>query len=299
MPGCKRTARYMRLRFWFTVNTVKTPLAIQRSLCSLRSMRYFIFLLLFSFSTHGNSQMTVERESPYELNRWTSAGIVAAGFTGNLIGLSVLDKKSRVTAAEAAVLSMDDINSFDDFVFRYPSSGFEDAQMRSDITMFSSVMLPAALLLHKNIRSWWLDYSLLYFKTHAIGANIYAWGIPHFVDRYRPLVYYGDTPITARIGNRKANSFFSGHVSTTATGSFFLATMVADNLMEKNKWIPYSVAALPPAFVALDRMRAGKHFPTDVITGFIIGGAVGILVPKLHRSDWREKRRNKRALKAG
>jgi membrane-associated phospholipid phosphatase len=262
-------------------------------------MKFFLTIALIVLTAVAAAQMKPQSESGYEINRWPSAGIVAAGFTGNLIGLSVLDKKSRVSAAEAVLLSKSDVNSFDDFVFRYPSSGFDAAPHRSDITMFSSVVLPAALLLHKDFNSWWLDYSLLYFKTHAIGANIYAWGIPHLVDRYRPLVYYDDTPIGARIGNRKANSFFSGHVSTTATGSFFLATMIADNLMEKNKWIAYTAGALPPAFVALDRMRAGKHFPSDVITGFIIGGAVGILVPKLHRSDWREKRRNKRNLKAG
>lgn len=244
-----------------------------------------------------SAQFKQNPDAPYKLNRWSSAAITATGFAGNLIGLKVLDVKSRVTAAEAVSLSMDDVNSFDDFVFRYPSSGFDAAQTRSDITMFSTVLLPAALLIHKDIRSWWLDYSLLYFKTHAIGANIYAWGIPHLVDRYRPLVYYEDLPMGLRTGNRKANSFFSGHVSTTATGSFFLASVVADNLMEKNKWIAYAAGALPPAFVALDRMRAGKHFVSDVIVGYIIGGSVGILVPKLHRSDYRKRLENKRNLK--
>jgi membrane-associated phospholipid phosphatase len=31
-------------------------------------------------------------------------------------------------------------------------------------------------------------------------------------------------------------------------------------------------------------MRAGKHFPTDVLTGVLVGGAVGTLVPYLHRT---------------
>lgn len=31
------------------------------------------------------------------------------------------------------------------------------------------------------------------------------------------------------------------------------------------------------------RVRAGKHFPTDAITGFIAGGLVVVLAPHFHR----------------
>ena len=47
--------------------------------------------------------------------------------------------------------------------------------------------------------------------------------------------------------------------------------------------ILYTVASIPPAFVAAYRMKAGKHFRTDVIAGFVVGGAMGIMIPDLHR----------------
>ena len=36
-------------------------------------------------------------------------------------------------------------------------------------------------------------------------------------------------------------------------------------------------------FVGYERVQSGEHFPTDVITGALMGGAVGLIVPHLHR----------------
>ena len=33
------------------------------------------------------------------------------------------------------------------------------------------------------------------------------------------------------------------------------------------------------------RVRAGKHFLTDVIAGYAVGATIGILVPHLHRNQ--------------
>ncbi|MEK7331271.1 MAG: phosphatase PAP2 family protein, partial [Candidatus Eisenbacteria bacterium] len=37
-------------------------------------------------------------------------------------------------------------------------------------------------------------------------------------------------------------------------------------------------------FVCIERVRAGAHFPSDVISGAIAGAGVGVIVPHLHRS---------------
>jgi hypothetical protein len=36
------------------------------------------------------------------------------------------------------------------------------------------------------------------------------------------------------------------------------------------------------AFVSYERVRAGAHFPTDVIAGSMAGGSIGVIVPHMH-----------------
>jgi undecaprenyl-diphosphatase len=79
-------------------------------------------------------------------------------------------------------------------------------------------------------------------------------------------------------------SFFSGHaaavaaVSATAT---YLAFVRSPH--SPRPWITMGAGALLTAFVSYERVRAGAHFPTDVIAGSMAGAAVGVLVPHLHR----------------
>jgi membrane-associated phospholipid phosphatase len=51
-----------------------------------------------------------------------------------------------------------------------------------------------------------------------------------------------------------------------------------------SKWKPvvWTVAAILPAATAYYRVRGGKHFITDVATGYAMGALTGILIPRLH-----------------
>ena len=79
-------------------------------------------------------------------------------------------------------------------------------------------------------------------------------------------------------------SFFSGHAATVASVGA-TATYVAFIRDPKSPrpWITLAVATALTSFVSVERVRAGEHFPTDVIAGAVAGAAVGILVPHLHR----------------
>ena len=39
-----------------------------------------------------------------------------------------------------------------------------------------------------------------------------------------------------------------------------------------------------PAWTGIERYLAGKHFPTDIIPGYIFGAACGFFIPHLHRT---------------
>jgi membrane-associated phospholipid phosphatase len=79
-------------------------------------------------------------------------------------------------------------------------------------------------------------------------------------------------------------SFFSGHAATVAsiTGTAtYLAFIRSPGTLRP--WITLAAGSLLTGFVDYERVRAGAHFPTDVIAGTFAGAAIGVLVPHLHR----------------
>lgn len=44
-------------------------------------------------------------------------------------------------------------------------------------------------------------------------------------------------------------------------------------------------------FASPESVRAGAHFPTDVVASSIVGAGVGVVVPHLHRSEDIKQRR--------
>ncbi len=103
------------------------------------------------------------------------------------------------------------------------------------------------------------------------------------VDRPRPYTL-GD----GRTGSPDDDkSFFSGHSSTTAAVAFAAARTVdlSADLAPAARVGLYGGATALSATTAALRVAAGKHWPSDVIVGLLVGGSVGWLVPELHRAD--------------
>lgn len=109
------------------------------------------------------------------------------------------------------------------------------------------------------------------------------------VRRPRPRAYldaeaHRDDPNYSNASTDSALSFFSGHASLTAalgaTATYLAFTRSPRTV---RPWVTLVLAACLTTFVSVERVRAGKHFPTDVIAGSIAGAGVGVIVPHLHR----------------
>lgn len=115
------------------------------------------------------------------------------------------------------------------------------------------------------------------------------------VDRYRPFAYMSKSELEDLGAREKEkiledivdydilNSFFSGDASILAYGLTFFAfsySLIYNSSTNKNiVWI----TALGGVFLGCYfRTLSGKHFPTDVIVGGLIGVLVAIGIIKLH-----------------
>jgi membrane-associated phospholipid phosphatase len=103
--------------------------------------------------------------------------------------------------------------------------------------------------------------------------------VKYSVQRPLPRTYAGD-PRFLR-DPRGYRSFYSGHTSTAAA-ALTAAAFTARQRYGEHVW-PWLVDAAVASSVALERVAAGRHFPTDVIVGAAAGAAVGVAVPWLHR----------------
>lgn len=230
-------------------------------------------------------------ESLYKVNvKWELP--VAASFLGaSYWGFRTLDHRAALNADEVNKLNIYNVNSFDRPVIFNDPNGYAHAQEVSDFFLNFSIVSPVILALDKRVRKDWVNIGSMFLVAHAVDNAIY-FGAVLAVDRARPLTYNTDYPIELRTGDAKNNSFFSGHVSFSATSTFFAAKVYTDlhGIKGWKRLLIYTGAAVPPSLVGYYRMKAGKHFRTDVLLGLTIGAASGILIPEFHRVKNKDSR---------
>jgi membrane-associated phospholipid phosphatase len=221
----------------------------------------------------------------YNVNLWVDVPLTTVAAATHFLGLQKVDQKPPLDSATIFGLDANDINSFDRSATRQNADYALRAQKLSDYGMYGSFMLPLLLLLDQEIRQDWAPLALLYIETLAIASNLFSWGAAVHIDRIRPLVYHPDIPYESKTFVRNKNSFYSGHTSSSAAASFFTAKLYCDYHPElgNKKYIVYSLALLPPLYTGFFRFKGMKHFPTDVLTGLVVGGLTGFMVPHLHK----------------
>lgn len=243
-------------------------------------------ILLFVSLTAWSQSKDSLHQKIYNVRAAVDIPITAGGLVLNYTGNNILRKKAPLDSVTIAHLDPNQINSFDRVATRQDANYAPTADKISDYGMFACFATPLLFLADKKIRQDWAPLFLLYLETEAIVGSLYSWGAAMHIDRIRPYVYHPEIPMWRKTGVGTQTSFYSGHVSSSAAACFFVAKVFSDYHPEwgNKKYLLFGGAAIPPIFIAYHRIKAMEHFPTDAITGFIVGTTTGILVPHLHKN---------------
>ena len=242
--------------------------------------KLILFLLLsigisfkFSFSQQYNPQ-------PFKTDYGTEAVLLGIGAATSIATLAIQLNIDPLTKAQIEELEKEEVNSFD-----RSAIGKYKSDYLGDVLLYSSYILPLTFLTNTEAKNDFGDLALMYSEVLLlnIGTNGLVKGL---IKRTRPYVYDQHSTLE-KITNIDARlSFFSGHTSTTASNYFFTASVLNEYLTNNaTKIVVWSVAALVPAVTGFSRVNTHWHFPSDVIVGYIIGAAIGYLIPLIHKSE--------------
>ena len=247
-------------------------------------MRRFHILILSLAGLTTSAQDTSHYSHNWKVDLGITAGSLAVAGAG---AYCYFGQQKPLTFLELAMLDRSEINPLDrSATDRYSP----EALTASHIMTYGSMALPFALLSIKQVRKDWLYMGFMYAEV-----GLLTFGITEITKaatgRIRPLAYNPAFPLDTRMEAESRKSFFSGHTANSAAFCFLTARIFADHSDNKvAKALVWTGAATIPAVTGFLRYWGGKHFPTEIIAGYIVGGAIGYFVPYLHRKRWKDDR---------
>jgi membrane-associated phospholipid phosphatase len=158
----------------------------------------------------------------------------------------------------------------------------------SDQLLLASAGLPVLLQMSEGFDTGMANASLIYAHAHALNLFVTA-STKLIVRRPRPYTRFKHPRIdefTATQGSDAYVSFFSGHSSASFTGATAGSILYAART--DVLWARHAVWGLEfllAGTTAQLRVRAGRHYRSDIWTGALVGVGVGLLVPALHRVE--------------
>lgn len=248
-----------------------------------------VFILFVTFSVintyaQRDSTKTKKKDLPQVYNYNNKLDIPLSSVASAISLYNFTQVYSKESSSEESILALnpDDVNGFDRGAAGNYNPGAKDA---SDFIFSAAIPTPLIFFaFDKKMRKNYLRLSLLYWESMSFMGVAYSTSL-QFNNRRRPYTYNMDLPMNVRTKGGGKNSFYSGHTGLVATSTFFLASVYADyHPNSKYKWVLFTSAGAVTFLTAFLRVRAGEHFPTDVILGGLVGTASGILVPYFHKN---------------
>jgi membrane-associated phospholipid phosphatase len=225
---------------------------------------------------------------------WRDAALLPAGLGLSLLGDAVQGGRDPLTLGDIASLTPDDVNPFDRTAARSwsPTWGNRSDRTRDALTATAVLVSFAPQVLRGRWRETATLGAIFAESALLVGGTTYV--VKGLAGRERPYVHNSSLSADERFalaqsaGDDVFRSFFSGHASAAFTLAALMSTVFTDlhgrSAASDALWgASMSVAAL----TAFARVKAGQHYPSDVLVGAAVGTAIGTLVPALHRTGRR------------
>ncbi len=172
----------------------------------------------------------------------------------------------------------------------------------SDKLLAVNVLVPVFLQMSNGFDTSMGNATLIYGEAHAFNM-LAAHTAKVMVRRPRPYTHSKDPRVRAfmdREGSDAYASFYSGHSSTSFTAAMagsLLYSAHTDELVARHTVWGFSF--LLSGMTAQLRVRAGRHYRSDIWLGALSGLTIGFLVPALHGVDTGRVRGSELAVAGG
>ena len=243
----------------------------------MNSIGYIIAIFIFLFTS--NPEIAGQG---YKLDLNRELALLSGGSMSLAIGLKL---KSTILPFDANNLPPYDVNTIIGFDRIATTFNSTEANFASDILGYSSIALPLIFLSHEKAKTDFQKICIVYGEVMLINAGLTSLS-KHIFKRPRPYVYDITEGVYSKSSTTAQASFVSGHTSMMASNMFFFARTFETYFPESRlKPVIWTTAIVTPAVMGYLRVKAGVHYPTDVLAGYALGAAVGLIVPALHKKS--------------
>ncbi len=178
----------------------------------------------------------------------------------------------------------------------------QSAAAMSDRTLALAVLAPTLVQMSSGFDISMANATLVYAQTHMLSFFLTS-TTKLIARRPRPYTHATDPRIQEFADSEGGDayvSFFSGHSSaafTAATAGSLLYSARTDELVARHTL--WGLEFVLAGMTAQLRVRAGRHYRTDIWVGGAVGIGVGVLVPALHQVELSRVRGSEIGVAAG
>ncbi|MEZ4886531.1 MAG: phosphatase PAP2 family protein [Chitinophagales bacterium] len=246
----------------------------------LKQTHYLLIFCSLFLTCYNQVELVAQVDNPYVIKGKLDIPLMLGSGLAVTISAKKFKNKPFLNTDELDALDPSTLKGIDTWAFKRKSI---QAQQASDILLVTSPIAPLLLLADKDARNHAGQIGFFFLEVGFINYSLTAL-TKELVKRKRPYLYDRELPYEIRQSPAATSSFYSGHAALSA-GFYFMSAKMFQDFNPDSKLRPFvwGTAAVVPAITGFLRVRGGKHYPTDVIVGYLVGAAVGILIPQVHK----------------